>query len=168
MEDVAESSSFALFDLVGGRPIPVESQGQAQTLQVVIRAALASLVFAAAYGAAVGVTEPSQALRNLVSLPVVVLLAVGCALPPALLSWKVAGHGTPLVDLFVSLVTGVFTATLVLACAAPLLALYYLTTAYVGAPLAMVTVTAALVVGVGNAFRAAMMRRSALAAKRAC
>jgi hypothetical protein len=150
--------SWSLFDLISARPLPIEASQPAQTLQLSIRALLASLGFAALYGVAVGCTDPGQAAHNLVALPMVLLLSVGCALPLGLLAWKVVGEGVRLVDLATSVTTGVFTAALVLGASAPLLALYYLTTDYVGAPLAMLVVTAATVAGVANAFRAGLRR----------
>ncbi|MEQ1504405.1 MAG: hypothetical protein ABMB14_19345 [Myxococcota bacterium] len=126
---------WSLFDLISGGPLPIEATHPASTLQIGIRAALASLGMAALYGAAVGCTEPLQAARNVVALPVVVALAVACALPLGMLVWKVVGEGTRALDLWMSVITGVFTATLLLGASAPLLALYYLTTDFVGAPL---------------------------------
>jgi hypothetical protein len=154
-----QARPFALFDLIGGRALPEERQGQAHVLQLAIRASVASLGFAAVYGAAAGCTEPMLAVANLVKMPVVVLLGVGSALPIGLLTWKVVGEGTRLSSVAVSLVTGVFTGTLLLACAAPLIALYYLTTDYTGAAVALSAVALAVVLGVGNAFRAALNRR---------
>ena len=151
------SEPVGLFDLVGGGPLAIERTGEAQSMQVAIRAGVASLAFSSIYGVAAGCTDLSLALSNPIKLPVVVVLAVGCALPPGLLVWKVVGRGR-LSDLLVSLATGVFTATLVLACASPLLALYYLTTETAGAPLAFGVTFVALSVGVGNAVRSALRR----------
>lgn len=150
---------LAVFDLVDGQPHPEEAEGEAHALQLAIRGGVASLVFSSVYGAAAGCTDPSIAAANLVKLPVVVVLGVACAMPLGLLTWKVFGQGTRLSSVAVSVTTGVFTGTLVLACAAPLIALYYLTTDFAGAPLTLGIVAIAMVGGVWNAFRAALSRR---------
>lgn len=150
---------LGLFDLLTGTPGRRERIGEAHTLQLAARALGGSLVLVALYGAAAGCTDPMLIWQNPLKLPMVVVLAMACSLPMGGLAWKLIGRGTRLSDLVISVTSGVFTATVVLACAAPLIALYYLTTEHVGGVL--VTVFCALGAGLGltNGLRSAFARR---------
>ena len=150
---------FDLFDLVSGGPIAEERVGGAHTLQVALRAFAASVGFAALYGAAAGCTSPVLVWQNALKLPMVVILAVVCSLPLGSLVWKVMGQPSRWSDLVMSVATGLFTATLVLACGAPLIALYYLTTEHVGGALVALFVALATFVGIANGIRAGLRRR---------
>lgn len=141
-----------LFELVGGR-WPMEEQGNSQQLQMAIRAAVAAVIFAAIYGVAAGSTSLALALGNAWKVPMVVLLSALTALPAGLLAFKVLGGEGQASQLVVSVAAGNFAATLVLAALSPLVALYYNSSAFWGAPLAMATVAAALVVGFFSAGR---------------
>lgn len=156
-DPVAEATG--LLDLLSARPLAIERGHASRSYQVAIQAIVASLAMGAVYGVAVGCTDPRQAVHNVVAVPVVVLMSLACAAPAGMLTWKMLGHGTRASDVAISVATGLFSATLVLAAAAPLLALYYLTTDYVGAPLALSVVALATAGGVFNAFRAGAYRR---------
>jgi hypothetical protein len=149
-----------LFDLVSGGPVAAERAGGAHTLQVALRAFAASVGFAALYGVAAGCTSRDLVWQNAFKLPMVVVLAVVCSLPLGSLVWKVLGERSRYADLVMSTATGLFTATLVLACAAPLIALYYLTTEHVGGALVALVVASATAVGIGNGIRAGLRRRA--------
>lgn len=135
-----------LFELVGGR-WPVEEEGSAQRLQVAIRAAGAAVGFAMLYGLAAGSTDPMLALGNLWKVPAVVVLSALTALPAGLLAHRLFGPEAGTSRLVVALAAGNFAATLVLAALSPLIALYYNSSAFWGAPVALASVAAALVVG---------------------
>jgi len=146
----------ALFQLVGGR-WPAEKQGSAERLQMAIRATGAAVVLAAGYGLAAGSTDLMLAAGNAWKVPMIVVLSGLTALPAGLLAFKVLGGEAGASKLVVSAAAGNFAATLVLAALAPLVALYYNSTTFLGAPLAMAT--CALAVGVGLFSAARLMHR---------
>jgi len=141
-----------LFQLVGGR-WPAEHQGSAERLQMAIRATGAAVVLAAGYGLAAGSTDLMLAAGNAWKVPMIVVLSGLTALPAGLLAFKVLGGESGASKLVVSAAAGNFTATLVLASLAPLVALYYNSTAFWGAPLAMATCALAVTVGLFSAGR---------------
>jgi hypothetical protein len=158
----SESSGkvLGLFDLLGAGQAKAERLGEAHALQLAMRAFAASLVLVAIYGAAAGCTDPMLVWQNPLKLPMVLVLALLCSLPLGALAWKLAGTGSRLVDLLVSVATGVFTSTVVLACGAPLIALYYLTTEHVGGVLVTMFLVGAILLGVANGVRAGLVRRA--------
>ncbi len=79
--------------------------------------------------------------------------------PAGLLAWKLSGVAMRPSDLMLAFVTGVLAGTLVMAVLAPLLALYYNTSAWAGPLLAMGSTFAALAVAVVTFVRGAMRRR---------
>lgn len=145
-----------LIQLVGGR-WPMEEEGSAQRLQMAIRAAGATVILGAVYGIAAGSTDWMLALGNAWKVPMVLLLSALTALPAGLLAFKVLGGEEGASQLVVSSAAGNFAAALVLASLSPLVALYYNSTAFWGAPLAMASCAAALAVGMFSAAR--LMRR---------
>ncbi len=154
-------NTSALFQLVGGR-WPAEEQGSAERLQMAIRATGAAVVLGAGYGLAAGSTDLMLAVGNLWKVPMIVVLSGLTALPAGLLAYKVLGGEEGASKLVVSAAAGNFAATLVLAALSPLVALYYNSTEFWGAPLAMAT--CALAVGVGLFSAGRLMRRMNLAA----
>jgi|JI10StandDraft_1071094.scaffolds.fasta_scaffold274212_2 hypothetical protein len=150
---------LTLLDLACGRPFRPEDEGRARRGQLMISALLASLVAAALWGLAAGGRELGPALANLYKVPMVVLLSVLSAAPAGLLAWKLSGVAMRPSDLMLAFVTGVLAGTLVMAVLAPLLALYYNTSAWAGPLLAMGSTFAALAVAVVTFVRGAMRRR---------
>jgi hypothetical protein len=145
-----------LFQLVGGR-WPMEEEGSAQRVQMAIRATGAAVVLAAAYGIAAGSTDLLLAAGNAWKVPMVVVLSGLTALPAGLLAFKVLGGEKGASQLVVSAAAGNFAATLVLAALSPLVALYYNSSTFWGAPLAMTSCALAVAVGLFSAGR--LMRR---------
>jgi hypothetical protein len=119
---------MTILDIACGRPIPREDAGPARRLQLVVLAFLASLVFAAAWGAAAG----SQ--------------ATGLA-PAGLLAWRLSGAQVRGSDLALGFSGGVFGGTLVLAVLAPIVALYYHSSAWGGPMLGIGSALLALLTG---------------------
>lgn len=147
-----------LFDLIGGRPLPEEEDGPATRAQIVLRALLASVLFAAVYGLAAGSTDLALALGNLYKLPMVIVLSALAAVPAALLTWKLAGGAQRSSDLVMGLAAGNLTGTLVLAVLAPVVALYYHTSGWLGGTLALAASGIALSVGFFTLIRAVVRR----------
>ena len=147
-----------LFNLASGEPLSQEEEGSARRMQLVIRATLASVLFAALYGMAAGSTDWGLALQNLYKMPMVILLSTACALPAGLLAWKMSGAKNRASDLLIAVASGNFTATLVLAALAPIVALYYHTSGYMGGALALGAASLALLFGLYNAVRAVLSR----------
>ncbi len=153
------SRFIALFELATGRPLAEEDQGSASRAQVVVRATLASVVFGSVYGLAAGSTDIALAVSNLYKIPMVVILSSLCALPAGLLTWKLTGAQTRAGDLFLGVAAGNFTATLVLAAMAPIVALYYHTSGFLGGTLALAASALAVGLGLFNVVRSVLSRR---------
>lgn len=143
---------FELLDLVGGR-WPLEALSSVDKVRMALRAGGAALGLAALYGVVIGSTDLQLALGNAWKLPGVLALSSLTALPAGLLAHRLTGGRRGSSSLFASTAAGNFAAALVLAALAPLVALYYHTTAMLGAPLAMGTGMLALVVGIGSGAR---------------
>ena len=136
-----------MLDIACGRPIPVEDSGRWRRLQLVVFALLASLVFAAAWGLAAGSRSAVLAVANLYKVPMVVLLSCAFAAPAGLLAWRLSGTRVRGSDLALGFAGGVFGGTLVLAVLAPLVALYYHSSAWAGPLLGIGSAGLALLVG---------------------
>lgn len=134
----------ALFGLVSGRPLAAEDDGPARRVQVMVAGVLASVAFAALFGIAAGSTDWSLALANTYKLPMSIVMSAIVAVPAGLLAWRLAGAKGRMTDLLLSVTTANFTATLVLASLAPIVALFYHTSADLGGVLAMGTSALAL------------------------
>jgi hypothetical protein len=148
-----------LLDVVSGAKLAEEDDGPARRAQLAARALPITAGLAAVYGVAVGSMDVSSAAANAWKVPMVVLLSAAFAMPAALLTWKLVGSKQRASDLVLGQAAGVLAAALVLAVLAPLVALYYHTTAWLGAVLAMGTATLALFAGVGIGLRAVWRRR---------
>lgn len=148
-----------LFDLAAGKALSREEEGTAHRMQLVLRATLATVVFGAIYGIAAGSTDLGLAFQNVYKIPMVVLLSSACALPAGLLTWKLTGAPNRATDLLLGVASANFSATLVLAALAPIVALYYVTSDTFGVVLALMVTALAVVVGMGNLVRAVMNRR---------
>jgi len=123
---------LTLLDIACGRPIPDEDAGRARRLQLVVTALLASLVFAAAWGLAIGSSSAHLAIANVYKVPMVVLLSCAFAAPAGVLAWRLSGAAVRGTDLALGFAGGMFGGTLVLAVLAPLVALYYHSSAWAG------------------------------------
>lgn len=147
-----------LFNLAGGHTLEGEDDGPAKRARLLIQAALATVVFAAIYGVAAGSTDMTLAMSNIYKMPMVILLSALSAVPACLLTWKLVGAKHKASDLMMGLASANFTATLVLAVLAPVVALYYHTSGYLGGTLAMGTAALALVTGLVILVRAVFKR----------
>ena len=141
------STFVTLVDIACGRPIPQEDSGRARRLQLVVFALLASLVFAAAWGVAAGSRSMGLAMANVYKVPMVVLMSSAFAAPAGLLAWRLSGTKVRGTDLALGFSGGVFGGTLVLAVLAPIVALYYHSSAWAGPMLGMGSVGLALFAG---------------------
>lgn len=155
----------ALFDLATGKPLSREEQGTTQRLHVVVQATLASIGFAALYGLAAGSTDIALAVGNLYKVPMVIVLSTACALPAGLLTWKLTGGPSRATDLLLGVAAGNFTATLVLASLAPIVALYYHSSGFMGGALALGAGALAVGLGLFNLVRAVLNRVPAEASR---
>ncbi len=138
---------MTLIDIACGRAIPAVDDGRWRRLQLVFVALLSSLVFAAAWGMAAGSRSTGLALANLYKVPMVVLLSCAFAAPAGLLAWRLSGTRVRGSDLALGFAGGVFGGTLVLAVFAPLVALYYHSSAWAGPILGIGSVGLALLAG---------------------
>ncbi|MCB9741048.1 MAG: hypothetical protein H6741_17255 [Alphaproteobacteria bacterium] len=148
----------ALINLIGGQVLPEEEDGPATRLRLAVTATLASAFFAALYGLAAGSTDLSLALSNVYKMPMVIVLSALCAVPAGLLTWKLLGGRGHASSLLMSQAAGTMTGTLVLAALAPIVALYYHTSGYLGGTLALATGGLALAVGLAVHVRALAKR----------
>lgn len=147
-----------LLDIACGRPIPTQDSGPARRLQLVVFALLASMLFAAAWGLAAGSQTTALAVANLYKVPMVVLLSCAFAAPAGLLAWRLSGAPIRGSDLALGFSGGVFGGTLVLAVLAPLIALYYHSSAWAGPILGVGSAILALVTGTVMFIRGTMRR----------
>jgi hypothetical protein len=147
-----------LLDIACGRPIPDHDSGPARRLQLVVFALLASLLFAGAWGMAAGSQTTGLAIANLYKVPMVVLLSCAFAAPAGLVTWRLSGAPIRGSDLALGFSGGVFGGTLVLAVLAPLVALYYHSSAWAGPMLGIGSAMLALVTGTVMFVRGTMRR----------
>ena len=136
-----------LMNLACGGTLLPEDEGRARRIQLIFAALLLSLLFGAIWGVAAGMgTSGEMALQNLYKVPMVILLSALCALPAGMLTWKLSGSALRASDMLLAFATGVLAGTLVLAVMAPLVAIYYRTSAWAGPAIAMVSTFLALTV----------------------
>jgi hypothetical protein len=136
-----------LLDIACGRPIPPHDSGRSRRLQLVVLSFLASLAFAGAWGMAAGSQATALAVANLYKVPMVILLSSAFAAPAGLLAWRLSGTTVRGTDLALGFSGGVFGGTLVLAVLAPLVALYYHSSAWAGPVLGFGSALLALATG---------------------
>jgi hypothetical protein len=157
-----------LLDIACGRSIPTEDSGPARKLELTVLALLASLVFAGLWGAALGSHASGMAIANLYKVPMVVLLSGIFAAPAGLIAWRLAGAPLRGADLALAFAGGVFGGSVVLAALAPLVALYYHSSAWAGPVLGLGSALLACATGAIVFFRGVSHRvergRSTMAA----
>jgi hypothetical protein len=120
-----------------------------------------------AWGAAAGSRNAILATANLYKVPMVVLLSCVFAAPAGLLAWRLSGAAMRGTDLALGFVGSVFGGTLVLAVLAPLVALYYHSSAWAGPMLGVGSAFVALATGTIMFFRGVHRRLPAGASKMA-
>ena len=148
-----------LFRLASGRRLREEDGGQTYTWHLIVAAALAALVFASLWGVAAGGGLASVALANIFKVPLVVLLSALSAIPAGVLTLKLSGANYKTTDLLLSFSSSVLSATLVLAVLAPLVAVYYFTSAWAGPIFGLGSTFVALGVGTILFVRNSLARR---------
>jgi len=124
-------------------PAPREVSRSQQTM-LTIGALFAGLVLSSIWGLAAGSTSASLALANAYKVPMVILLSALTALPAGLVALRMLNAPLSAHQLVSAFVSAIFGGTLVLATLAPLVAIYYHTSAKAGLPLALGSVFVAL------------------------
>jgi hypothetical protein len=143
------SSESPLRDLINMACGRFESDASRQRiLQLSIGSVLCALLLSAAWGAAAGSSSFALAAASSIKVPLVVLLSTLSALPATLLALKLSGVNYSGVRLLASISSGVFGGTLALASLAPIVGIYYHTSAVIGAQLAVAS--AFIAIGVGG------------------
>lgn len=158
----------ALFELACGRDLARTEGADARRLQLVTIGLLCSLVFSAIWGVAAGSMEMGLSAMNLVKVPLVVLLSILATLPASLLALRLTNIEMKSVDFMVAVSGGTFAGTLALSVLAPLVAVYYQTSAWAGPVLAIGSVFVALLTGVAIFVRGVFARRPSGTKRRHC
>jgi hypothetical protein len=156
-ENLGRLSFGTLFGLACGRQAP-STMSQARIWQLTIGSAFGALIMAAMWGAMTGTDSVAHAARNLVAVPLVLLLSALCAIPAGVLGLKLSGADYRARDLLLSFASALFGGTLVMAALAPLAAIYYHTSFEIGNHLAFLSVVVAILVGALLFFRGALSR----------
>lgn len=136
-----------LLNVACGHPLSGVVEGRARRLRLATSGLMAALALAAIWGLAAGSCSAPLALANLYKVPMVILLSTISALPAGLLAWKLTRAEGDWSCLLLNFVSGIFTATLVLAVLSPLVALYYHSSFWAGPFLGSATVFIALGAG---------------------
>jgi hypothetical protein len=117
---------------------------RAQETMLAVLALASGLVLAAIWGLAAGSATPALALAGLYKVPMVILLSAITALPAGLVTLRLTNAPLAASELASAFATSIFGGSLVLATLAPLVAVYYHTSAKAGVPLALGSVFVAL------------------------
>ncbi len=149
---------ITLLDLANGRPFKAEDDGRARRAQLVVLSLLTAVLASAVWGLAAGSKAPLLAVANLYKVPMVVLLSALCAVPGGLLAWKLCSSPLRPSELLVSFATSIMSGTLVMAVLAPLIALYYQTSAWMGPMLGLASTFTALTVATVTFLRGVLRR----------
>lgn len=149
---------FDLFELATGRPLPPDAEAGGNAWGLIFRASLATIALGAAWGFAAGCSDLAIAAANIYKVPMVILLSAASALPVGLVTWKLSGATVRARDILLGVAAGNLTAAMVLAAAAPLVALYYQSSASWGGVLAMISASVAVAAGLANLARAVLTR----------
>ena len=140
-------SASTVFDLIRPRS-DFSGLTKAAKLQLVAFATIASLGFAALWGAAAGSCVPALAAGNLIKVPLVVLLSALTAAPLGVVAWKLLGEETSVTDLLLAHARALLAGSLLLGTLVPIVALYYHSSRFAGPLLADATALLSLGVGV--------------------
>jgi hypothetical protein len=124
---------------VGERP-----KTRAQETMLTVLAIVSALVLSSVWGLAAGSSSPELALADAYKVPMVILLSAVTALPAGLVALRLTSAKLAGSELASAFASSIFGGTLVLATLAPLVAIYYHTSAKAGVPLAMGSVFVAL------------------------
>ena len=124
---------------VGERPAT-----RAQETMLTVLAIVSALVLSAVWGLAAGSSSPELAFADAYKVPMVILLSAVTALPAGLVALRLTSAKLGGAELASAFASSIFGGTLVLATLAPLVAIYYHTSAKAGVPLAMGSVFVAL------------------------
>lgn len=151
----AKSTFHDLLNTACGR---IEEGASSQrTIQVAIGSLLCALLLAAVWGAAAGSSSAVLAASSGFKVPLIILLSTLAALPATLLALRLSGVAYQTRRLFASICSGVLGGALILAALAPIVGIYYHTSAEIGAKLAVASAFVALAAGglimVRNALR---------------
>lgn len=149
----------SLLELACGRDLPKSEGKNARRLQLVFIGMLSSMGLCALWGVAAGSTDVGLLLTNVLKVPLVVLLSVVGAVPATLLAMRLTNQRMTALDLLVAVSAGTFGGTLTLGVLAPVVTVYYQTSAHAGPLFAMGSVAAALAVGAAVFVRATLVRR---------
>jgi hypothetical protein len=153
--------AMKVLNLVGGDHLAEENDGPASRMRWILLALAGTAGFAALYGLAAGSTDWTMALANTAKMPMVIVLSALSAMPAALLLWKLGGSRGRATDLLMGLASGNLTASVVLAVLAPVVALYYHTSDWLGGWVALGAASLALLVGVATGAKAIWTRFAA-------
>ncbi len=144
----SSSPSSVLQELLNtacGRVGPSVSAPRA--LHVALGSLLFALVLSALWGGAAGSHSAVMAVTSGLKVPLIVLLSTLAALPATLLTLRLSGVPIATRRLVLSIASGVLAGALMLASLAPIVGVYYHTSAEIGAQLAVVSAFIALGVG---------------------
>jgi hypothetical protein len=142
-----------LVDLISPRKPTSSIEGSAERLYVAGTAFLVSLVFAGIWGVAAGSGGGHLALHNLASVPMLVLVSSVASLPVAMLAFKLTSSVGRTSDLVLAHAAATFTGALVLVMLSPLVALYQLSSAWIGPVIAIATAALAFACAVAILLR---------------
>lgn len=146
-----------LLNLAWGRSVNL-GESRAQRMQIIIGGLLSALVLAVFWGWAAGSRDWALVLANTYKMPLIVMASALISLPAGLLALKLSNAPYRSSELMASYSSGLLSGTLVLAVLAPLLALYYNTSAFAGPILAEGSVGLAILVGALIFLRGVMQR----------
>tara|TARA_R110002073_G_scaffold245044_4_gene407468 strand:+ start:53355 stop:54131 length:777 start_codon:yes stop_codon:yes gene_type:complete len=142
---VKKSQLQELLDTACGR---ISSTLSAQrSLHIAVGSLLCALLLAAGWGAAAGSSSLFLALSSGLKVPIIVLLSTLAALPATLLALRLSGVEYQGIRLILSICSGVLGGALILAALAPIVGIYYHTSAAIGAKLAVASAFVALGTG---------------------
>jgi hypothetical protein len=141
-----------LVDLISPRK-PAALPTTAERMYVAGTAFLASLAFAALWGLAAGSGGGHLALRNLGSVPMLLVVSTLASLPLGLLAFKLTSSSGRTSDLVLAHSAATFAGALVLVLLSPLVALYQLSSAWFGPLVAVATAAIAFVCAIAIMIR---------------
>ncbi len=141
------SISFSMLLAAACGRLAHPGESAARLTQLALTAMFAALGLAALWGVAVGSGAPAVAAANLFKVPLVITMSALCALPGGLLAMRLSGAEYRASDLALAFATSLLGGSLVLGALAPIVAIYYHTSARFGVQLGILSVALALAVG---------------------